>query len=172
MNLILRLRRVDLAFVDLCLVVVGALVVMLLVVPETPSPVPAKAAQLGPVATPILANLPDDDSKNVLPAAEARDHLDETRTFEMVVRSSRDVQNSMVYFLNSETNYRDEKCLTIVIEYRDAEAFRKAGIDNPADHFREKTIRVTGKVVKRSNQNRLVVTKPDQIEVVKKADSP
>ena len=171
MNLFLRLRRVDLAFVDLCLVVVGSLVLLLLVVPETPAPAPAKAAHLGPVVVPILANLPDDD-QDVLPAAEARNHLDETRTFEMVVQSSRDVQNSMVYFLNSESNYRDEKNLAIVIEYRDVDAFRKAGIDNPADHFRGKTIRVTGKVTKRSNQNRIAITKPDQIVVVKKSNSP
>lgn len=109
---------------------------------------------------------PADEPKAVIPSAEARDHVDETGTFEMLVRSSRDYEPRKVYYLNSEDNYRDEKNLAVVIAYDDDEAFKKAGIDDPAAYYKGKTLRVTGKVIHEANQTRIHVTGPKQIEVM------
>lgn len=107
-----------------------------------------------------------DEVKKVIPADQARDHIDETGTVEMTVKSSRDYEPSKVYYLNSEDDFRDEKCVSLMIAYADAPAFKKAGIDDPAAYYKGKTIRVAGKVIHESKQTRIHVTSPAQIELV------
>lgn len=99
----------------------------------------------------------------VISAAEAKSHLDETVTVEMTVKKSKNSETSKSYYLDSEADYDDEKNLAIVISYDAAPKFKEAGIDDPAAHFKGKTIRVTGKVVKEGKQVRIRVTDPKQI---------
>lgn len=103
----------------------------------------------------------------VLPAAEAKDHVGERRTVEMTVQSSNDYARGQSFYLDSEASPRDPNNLAVVITYRSAEAFRKAGIEDPAAYYRGKTLHVTGTIVhaERPNQNRIYVTDPSQIEV-------
>jgi len=110
----------------------------------------------------LLATMPGD----VIPAAKAKEHVGKEGTFEMKVISSRNVERSKVYFLNSEEDYRNPDNLAIVIEYGHAQAFKEAGIDDPAAHYLGKSIRVTGKVLDERDQTRIRVTSPEQIEVV------
>ena len=56
--------------------------------------------------------------------------------------------------------------LSVVISYDHAEKFQAAGIDNPAEHYKDKTIRVTGKVIEEDDQIRIRVEDPKKIEVV------
>jgi len=53
----------------------------------------------------------------------------------------------------------------VVISYDHADAFKQAGIDDPADYYRSKTIRVTGKVIRENDQTRIRVEDPKQIEL-------
>jgi hypothetical protein len=104
----------------------------------------------------------------VLPAAAAKQHVGERRTVEMTVRSSNDYQRGQSYYLDSEATPRDPNNLAVVITYRSAETFRKEGIADPAAYYRGKTLHVTGTIVhaERSNQIRIYVTDPTQIEVI------
>ena len=69
------------------------------------------------------------------------------------------------YFLDSEEDFRDEKNFCVVISYDHADKFRDAGIDDPAAHYKDKTIRVTGKVIEEDDQIRIRVEDPKKIEV-------
>lgn len=104
----------------------------------------------------------------ILPAAEAKDHVGERRTVELTVRSSNDHARGQSFYLDSEATPRDPNNLAVVITYRSVEAFRKAGIEDPAAYYRGKVLRVTGTIVhaERPNQNRIYVTDPSQIEVI------
>ena len=56
-----------------------------------------------------------------------------------------------------------------VIAHDDAEKFKPAGIDDLAEHFRGKTIRVTGKIIAEDGQVRIRVTEPGQIAIIEAA---
>jgi hypothetical protein len=107
-----------------------------------------------------------DDKIPVRPASEARDHIDQKGTYEFVVRTTKNADKRKVYYLDSEEDFRDEKNLALVIAYEDAEKFKKAGVDDPSVYYKGKTIRVTGNVIHESDQVRIHVTEPSQIELV------
>ena len=85
---------------------------------------------------------------------------------EMRVRSARQLDDKETCFLNSAKNHRDEGNFTAVIFREGWARFREAGIDQPADHFREKEIRVRGVVSLRDERPQIVVSDPAQIEIV------
>jgi hypothetical protein len=92
-------------------------------------------------------------------------------TVEMTVRSSKNaLAGRMEIYLDSEENFRDEKNLAVVISAAGAAKFKDVGIDDPAAHFKGKTIRVNGTVVVHENRPRIVVEDPQQIRVVTKKD--
>ena len=112
---------------------------------------------------------PDDLAKKpgkVIPAAEAKNHVGQECTAEMKVKASKDAAKRRTYFLDSEEDFHDEKNLSVVISYDHSEKFREAGIDNPVEHYKDKTIRVTGKVIEEDDQIRMRVEDPKKIEVV------
>lgn len=108
------------------------------------------------------------DEPKVIPAAEAKDHLDKTLTVELTVKSVKNAEKVETYFLDSEEDYKDEKNLAVLIAYEFAPKFKAAGIDDPTEHYKGKTIRVTGKIVKEGPQTRMRVTEPKQITIVEK----
>jgi hypothetical protein len=131
------------------------------------SPRPHVAFVLPSVVLFLLAGAPPDDGKTrVIAAPEARNHIDEHCTVEMTVRASKDAATRKEYYLDSEEDYHDEKNFAVVISYDHADLFKKAGIDDPAEYYMGKKLRVTGKVIKESDQTRIRVEKPDQIKIV------
>lgn len=127
-----------------------------------------RAASLAVAALVVCAGAAPDDEKplKVVAAAEAKDHIDQRCTVEMTVRSSKDATGRHEYYLDSEEDFHDEKNFAVVISYDHMEAFQKAGVDNPADHYRGKKLRVTGKVIHENDQVRMRVEDPKQIVVV------
>jgi hypothetical protein len=115
--------------------------------------------------------LGDDDGPKVIPASEARQHVGERRTVEMTVKSSHFGSHKKTYFLDSEDDYHDEKNLAVVISLDEAEKFKRVGVNNPAEYYRGKTIRVTGKVIEEDDQVRIRVTDPTQVKLVAAAKS-
>jgi hypothetical protein len=92
-------------------------------------------------------------------------------TVEMAVKSSKNaLAGRMEIYLDSEENFRDEKNFAVVISATAAAKFKDAGIDDPATHFKGRTIRVTGTVVVHENRPRIVVEDPSQVGVVSKKD--
>ena len=108
----------------------------------------------------------DDKEPKVIPAAKAKDHIGERCTIEMTVKASKNAVHRRTYYLDSEANFRDPKNFAVVISYDDAEKFKPAGIDDLAEHYRGKPIRVTGKVIVEDEQTRIHVTEPEQIKLV------
>ncbi|MFM7317488.1 MAG: hypothetical protein ACKO85_15160 [Isosphaeraceae bacterium] len=103
----------------------------------------------------------------VIPADKAREHLDKSITTELTVKSAKDANTSKVVYLDSEENYKAENNLALVIPYATVEEFKKAGVEDVIKHFMGKKIRVTGKVIRQSDQTRIVVSEVKQIELVK-----
>jgi hypothetical protein len=110
-----------------------------------------------------------DDGKTketIIPAAEIRSHVGKECTAEMTVKASKNAVPRRTYFLDSEADFHDEKNLAVVISYDYIAKFQEAGIDDPAEYYKGKTIRVTGKVIEEDDQVRIRVDDPKQIKLV------
>jgi hypothetical protein len=110
-----------------------------------------------------------DDTKTkekIIPAAEIRSHVGKECTAEMTVKASKNAVPRRTYFLDSEEDFHDEKNLAVVISYDHIAKFQEAGIDDPAEYYKAKTIRVTGKVIEEDDQVRIRVDDPKQIKLV------
>jgi hypothetical protein len=106
-----------------------------------------------------------------LTAIEARKHVGEKITLQMFVKASKNrLEKHKEIYLDSETDYKDEKNMAVVINEEGAAKFKKAGVDEPAGHFKDKTIRVTGTVTLDRNRPRIVVSDPAQISIIEKKD--
>jgi hypothetical protein len=116
----------------------------------------------------LMAGMSADDGKPpvVVAAPDAKNHIDKECTVEMTVRSSKNAAPRREYYLDSEEDFRDDKNFAVVISYDHADLFKKAGIDDPAEYYKEKKLRVTGKVIRENAQVRIRVEDPKQIKVV------
>jgi hypothetical protein len=70
-------------------------------------------------------------------------------------------------YLDSELDFHDEKNFAVVINKAGAASLKKAGIDDPAGHFKDKKIRATGKVKVVDKVPRIEIEEAKQIEIVK-----
>jgi DNA/RNA endonuclease YhcR with UshA esterase domain len=101
-----------------------------------------------------------------LSAPEARTRLNERVTVEMVVKAAKNCQRCSLMFLDSEADHHDPKNFAVAVTEAGKGRFREAKIDDPAGHFRGKTVQVTGLVTLKDNQPQIEVDDPRQIEVV------
>jgi DNA/RNA endonuclease YhcR with UshA esterase domain len=99
---------------------------------------------------------------------EAILHVNEDCTIRMEVKASRLLEDSKICFLNSTSDYRDDKCFTVVIFSEGLEAFEKAGVKNPAEHFKGKVIEVKGTISVRSGKPQIKTNDPATIKVQEK----
>jgi len=102
-----------------------------------------------------------------LSAVEAINRVNELVTVGMLVQTTKSCTGSKQVFLDSEPDHRDPKNLGIVVTERGRVKFTEAGIDDPTVHFKGKTIRVRGVVVRKEKGPYIEVTDVSQIEVVK-----
>ncbi len=70
-------------------------------------------------------------------------------------------------YLDSQEDFKSEKNFAIVINKDGAKSLKSAGIDDPAVHYVNKTLIVTGKVTVVDDVPRIEVTEAKQIEVAK-----
>jgi hypothetical protein len=102
-----------------------------------------------------------------LSPAEAIKRVNEKVVVEMLVKATKNrLEKRKEIYLDSEEDFRDPKNLGIIINVAGAAKFKEAGIDDPAVHFKGKTIRVTGTVTKENELPRIVVEDPKQIKIV------
>jgi len=106
-------------------------------------------------------------SEKVIPAVEARDHIGEAVVVEMTVQTSKNAAPRREIYLDSELDFHDEKNLAVVISYDHLNAFQQAGINDPAEHYRSKRIRVRGTLIREQEQVRIRVEDPGRIVLVK-----
>jgi hypothetical protein len=102
-----------------------------------------------------------------LTPVEARKKVGATVTVEMTVQTTKDrLEKRGEIYLDAELNFRDEKNFAVVITKAGAASLKNAGIDNPAEHFKEKKIRATGTVKEVEKIPRIEIDDAKQIEVV------
>jgi hypothetical protein len=100
-----------------------------------------------------------------LTPAEARRKVGEKVTVEMTVRAAKDrLEKRGEIYLDSEADFRDAKNFAVVITKAGAASLKAAGIDNPAEHFRGKTIRATGTVKEVDKVPRIEINDAKQIK--------
>jgi DNA/RNA endonuclease YhcR with UshA esterase domain len=119
------------------------------------------------VLSPCLA---DDAVLKPVTPPEAAKLVDKKVTVEMAVKSTG--KGRGVFFLNSEVDHRSAVNFTAFINEAGAEKFREAKVDDPAAHFKGKTVRVTGTVKLYRDKPEIVVEDPKQVEVVEKSKQP
>src|SRR5215213_3878984 len=98
---------------------------------------------------------------------EAINRINETVTVEMLVQRTKCCTGSRQVFLDSEPSYRDPNNLGVVVTEAGRPSFSEAGIDDPTAHFKGKTIRVRGVVIRKEKGPYIEVSDPSQIEIVK-----
>jgi DNA/RNA endonuclease YhcR with UshA esterase domain len=94
---------------------------------------------------------------------EAIKRVDQKVTVLMEVKST---GGNTARFLNSEADFRFEKNFAVFIPNVALEAFKKAGIADPGQHYKGKTIVATGMVALSQGRPQIRVENPDQIKVV------
>lgn len=110
----------------------------------------------------------DESGDKPLTPAEAARAVNKRITVQMEVQSTGTSKNKSVIFLNSEPDFRNHANFTIVINSEVARSFKDKKIDDPAAHFKGKTVRVTGKVMLYKDRPQIVLDDPEQIRVVEK----
>jgi hypothetical protein len=102
-----------------------------------------------------------------LTPVEARKKVGEKITVEMTVRAAKDrLEKRGEIYLDSESNFRDEKNFAVVITKAGAASLKEAGIADPAGHFLDKAIRATGTVKEVEKVPRIEVDDARQIKLV------
>jgi DNA/RNA endonuclease YhcR with UshA esterase domain len=107
-----------------------------------------------------------DDAPKLIGTAEAAKKVGEQVTLRMAVKSA--ALRSGVCFLNSEEDFKDAKNFTVFLDKEALAKFKEAKIDDPATHYKGKTIQVKGKVKLYRERPEIAVSGPDQIEIVDK----
>ncbi len=97
---------------------------------------------------------------------EAIQRLNEPVVVEMPIKRTKSCTCSSQFFLDCEENKRDPKNLGLVVTTAAAARFHEAGIDDPAEHFQGKTLRVRGMVILKEGRPYIEVNDRSQIEVV------
>jgi DNA/RNA endonuclease YhcR with UshA esterase domain len=98
--------------------------------------------------------------------AEAAKKVNEEVTLRMEVKSANLREN--VCFLNSEEDFKDAKNFTVFIDKEALAKFKEAKIEDPAAHFKGKTVEVKGKVTLYRERPEIKLSGPDAIKVVEK----
>ena len=111
----------------------------------------------------------DDAAPKPLTPAEARKKVGESIVVEMTVKAAKNrLEKRGEIYLDAETDFRDERNFAAVINRDGAALFQAQGVADPAEHFKDKTIRVKGIVTVVDDVPRIEVSDPKQIELVEK----
>src|SRR5262245_54771760 len=103
------------------------------------------------------------DQKSLGPV-EARKKVGQKVTVEMTVRAAKDrLQKRGEIYLDSEEDFKDPKNFAVVITRKGAAALARAGIADPAGHFKGRKIRATGTVKEVDDVPRIEVDEAAQI---------
>src|SRR5258708_3249269 len=123
------------------------------------------------LTTALVAVLPvvlaEGAEEKPLTPIEARKRVNEKITLQMFVKASKNrLQKHNEICHDSKTDFKDEKNMAVVINEEGAARFKKAGVAEPAGHFKGKTIRVTLD----RDRPRIIVSDPAQIRIIEKQE--
>jgi DNA/RNA endonuclease YhcR with UshA esterase domain len=103
-----------------------------------------------------------------LTPVEARKEVGKKITVEMTVQAAKDrLDKRGEIYLDSEMDFHDEKNFAVIITKNGAASLKRAGIDAPADHFKGKKIRASGRVKEVDKVPRIEIDKAEQIKLLK-----
>jgi hypothetical protein len=115
-----------------------------------------------------VASLVVAEEDKALTPTEARKKLGKKVTIEMTVRAAKDrLEKRGEIYLDSEMDFRDKKNFAVVITKTGAASLKAAGIDSPAEHFKDKKIRATGTVKEVDKVPRIEIDDAKHIRLVK-----
>jgi hypothetical protein len=118
-------------------------------------------------AVAVAAGLAAAEGEKPLTPVEARNKVGSDITVEMTVRVAKDrLEKRGEMYLDAEDDFRDDKNFAIVITKAGAASLKETGIDNPAEHFKDKKVRATGTVKEVDKVPRIDVEDAKQIKVV------
>lgn len=109
------------------------------------------------------------DTAQAVAPEDAAAHVGTVCAVTMPVASGRLMPDGSRCFLNSRADHRDKGNFTVVIFASGLAKFAETGVADPAGHFKDKTIRVTGRIDLHREQPQIKVTLPEQIEVLPEA---
>jgi DNA/RNA endonuclease YhcR with UshA esterase domain len=116
-----------------------------------------------------LVALPSQGASEDKPLApvEARKQIGKEITVKMEVKAAKDrLEKRGEIYLDSEEDFKDEKNFAVVITKKGAASLKKAGIADPANHFKGKTIQATGTVKEVDGVPRIEIEEAKRIRVV------
>ena len=120
---------------------------------------------LGLIACAAIAG----DKEKALSPVEGRKQIGREITVKMEVKAAKDrLEKRGEIYLDTEENFRDEKNIAVVITRQGAASLKDAGIAEPAEHFKGKTITVTGTVKEVDGVPQIEIDASKQIAVVEK----
>lgn len=99
-----------------------------------------------------------------LTPAEAAKKVGEQVTVKMEVKSA--TVRGEVGFLNSEVDHKSQKNFTIFLGGKVLAKFKEAEIDDPAAHFKGKSVLVKGKVSLHQEKPQIILEGPGSIKIV------
>ena len=102
----------------------------------------------------------------VVPLEDIAQHVGEQVAVEMVVQSSRMLESGKFCFLNSKKSYTDKDNFTVSIRGAALREFAAKEIEDPAEYYLKKKIRVRGKVTLYKEKPQIVVDSPEQIVMI------
>jgi DNA/RNA endonuclease YhcR with UshA esterase domain len=115
----------------------------------------------------VVAAAAEDDK--ALTPEEARKQVGKTITVQMQVRAAKDrLEKRGEVYLDAQEDFRDLRNFAVVITRKGAAGLKEKGIDDPAAHFKGKTIRAKGTVKEVQDIPRIEVDDPAQVRVVEK----
>jgi DNA/RNA endonuclease YhcR with UshA esterase domain len=107
--------------------------------------------------------------EKALGPVEARKKVGKEITVKMEVKAAKDrLEKRGEIYLDAEEDFKDKKNFAVVITKKGARSLKKAGVADPAGHYKGKTIRAKGKVKEVDGVPRIEVDDARQIGVVKK----
>jgi DNA/RNA endonuclease YhcR with UshA esterase domain len=107
----------------------------------------------------------EDEPKFIGPA-EALKKVEETVVLRMEVKAA-SIQGN-VGFLNSESSHKDEKNFVVFLTPKVISQFRDADIEDPAAHFKGKTVEVKGKVTLHREKPQIILDSFKSIKIIEK----
>jgi len=108
------------------------------------------------------------DEEKPLGPVEARKQVGKEITVKMEVKTTKDrLEKRGEIYLDAQEDFKDEKNFAVVITKKGAESLKNAGIADPADHFKGKTITAKGTVKEVDGVPRIEIDEAKQIAVAK-----
>jgi hypothetical protein len=99
---------------------------------------------------------------------EARKKVGQEITVKLEVKAAKDrLEQRGEIYLDAEEDFRSDKNFAVVITKEGAQSLREAGIADPADHFKGKTIKAKGQVKEVDRVPRIEIDDAKQISIAK-----